>query len=204
LPRGKKAEGSAVGVGNRREEPRKARAGKEGGSLSGGRQALGDTADYPVWLESLKKQVQAARARAALAVNSELICMYHRIGSDILQRQREHRWGDKIIQCLAADLRDAFPDMKGFSERNLKYMRYFAEQCPAVKIGQQPAAQLPWFHIVMILTLRYFMWVLPISVQQFQYIEVPIKYYTAPPVNCTPVRDVARRYGVIFNRVVNS
>jgi predicted nuclease of restriction endonuclease-like (RecB) superfamily len=42
--------------------------------------------------------------------------------------------------------------MKGFSERNLKYMRYFAEQCPAVKIGQQPAAQLPWFHVVMILT----------------------------------------------------
>ena len=110
------------------------------------------SANYYAWLESLKKKIQAARTRAALAVNSELIHLYHKIGLDILERQQTHHWGDKIIQHLAADLKEAFPDMKGFSERNLKYMRYFAEQCPSGLIGQQPAAQLPWFHIVAILT----------------------------------------------------
>ena len=54
-----------------------------------------------------------------------------------------HRWGDKIIQRLATDLKAAFPDMKGFSPSNLKYMRYFAEQCPSCQIGQQAADQLP-------------------------------------------------------------
>jgi len=107
---------------------------------------------YPVWLESIKKQIQSARAKAALSVNSELIRLYHKIGLDILQQLQANNWGDKIIKHLSADLKAAFPDMKGFSERNLKYMRYFAEQCPLVKIGQQPAAQLPWFHIVTILT----------------------------------------------------
>jgi len=108
--------------------------------------------NYPAWLESLKKKIQAARTRAALTVNVELIRLYHKIGLDILQRQQAHNWGDKIILHLAADLKEAFPDMKGFSERNLKYMRFFAEQCPSAQIGQQAAAQLPWFHIVTILT----------------------------------------------------
>lgn len=56
------------------------------------------------------------------------------------------------IDHLSADLRDAFPDMKGFSSRNLKYMKVFAQECPDFLIGQQSAAQLPWFHIVTILT----------------------------------------------------
>jgi len=108
--------------------------------------------NYSKWLESLKKHIQAARARAALTVNAELIHLYHRIGLDILKRQQTHHWGDKIIQRLAADLKTSFPDMKGFSTSNLKYMRFFAEQCPNVTIGQQPADQLPWFHVVTILT----------------------------------------------------
>jgi len=108
--------------------------------------------NYPAWLESLKKQIIVARARAALSINAELIHLYHKLGLDILKQQQAHNWGDKIIQHLAADLKAAFPDMKGFSERNLKYMRFYAEQCPTGLIGQQPAAQLPWFHIVTILT----------------------------------------------------
>jgi hypothetical protein len=108
------------------------------------------SANYHAWLESLKKQIQSARARTAMMVNAELINLYHKIGLDILQQQQTHRWGDKIIQRLAADLKTGFPDMKGFSTSNLKYMRYFAEQCPLGLIGQQPADQLPWFHIVTI------------------------------------------------------
>jgi hypothetical protein len=103
--------------------------------------------DYPAWLESVKSRVQSARSRAALAVNAEHIQLYHSIGSDIIESQTRHGWGSKIIARAADDLKAAFPDMKGFSARNVKYMRYFAEHCPRSQFGQQPAAQLPWFHM---------------------------------------------------------
>jgi predicted nuclease of restriction endonuclease-like (RecB) superfamily len=107
---------------------------------------------YGVWLGELKKRIAGARSRAALAVNAELIRLYHHIGTEILERQAAAAWGDKIIKRIADDLRVAFPDMKGFSYSNLKYMKYFAENCPNMTIWQQPAAQLPWFHIVLLLT----------------------------------------------------
>lgn len=108
--------------------------------------------DYADWLEAIKGRIGAARSRAALAVNAELILLYHQIGQEILERQTSQGWGAKVIERIARDLKDAFPDMKGFSSRNLKYMRYFAEHCPDGQFGQQPAAQLPWFHIVTLLT----------------------------------------------------
>ena len=108
--------------------------------------------DYADWLTSLKSRISGARQRATLAVNQELVRLYHDIGAEILDRQARQGWGAKVIDRLAADLRDAFPDMKGFSSSNLKYMRYFAEKCPARLIGQQPADQLPWFHVVTLLT----------------------------------------------------
>jgi hypothetical protein len=57
-----------------------------------------------------------------------------------------------VIDRLASDLREAFPEMKGFSSSNLKYMRFFAEMCPTGLIGQQPADQLSWFRLVALLT----------------------------------------------------
>lgn len=108
--------------------------------------------DYSAWLESVKSRIHSARSRAALAVNAELIQLYHSIGGGILERQTRHGWGSKVIARVASDLKAAFPDMKGFSTRNVKYMRYFAEHCPRGQFGQQAAAQLPWFHIVTLLT----------------------------------------------------
>jgi len=64
----------------------------------------------------------------------------------ILKRQKEEGWGSKVIDRLAKDLKQEFPDMKGFSSRNLKYMRAFAEAYPDRKFVQQAAAQIPWFH----------------------------------------------------------
>lgn len=109
-------------------------------------------AGYADWLADIKLRVVAARQRAVLAANAELIQLYWQIGHDILQRQRAAQWGDKVLDRLASDLREAFPEMKGFSSRNLKYMRYFAEHCPQQAFGQQAAAQLPWFHVVTLLT----------------------------------------------------
>lgn len=107
---------------------------------------------YAEWLASLKKRIISARQRALLAANEEQIRLYHEIGAEILQRLSSQGWGAKVIDRLSLDLRDSFPDMKGFSSRNLKYMKVFAQVCPDLQIGQQSAAQLPWFHIVTILT----------------------------------------------------
>ena len=103
--------------------------------------------DYAEWLAAIKARVATARQRAALAANAELIQLYWQIGRDILQRQSTQGWGSKVIERLARDLREAFPEMKGFSARNLKYMRAFAEAWPDAEFVQQPAAQLPWFHL---------------------------------------------------------
>jgi len=61
-------------------------------------------------------------------------------------------WGAEVIDRLARDLKAAFPDMRGWSSSSLKYMRFFAQHCPEWRFGQQAADQLPWFHIVTLLT----------------------------------------------------
>jgi predicted nuclease of restriction endonuclease-like (RecB) superfamily len=101
---------------------------------------------YDAFLGSLKERVRSAQLRASLSVNRELVLLYWGIGRDILARQIEEGWGVKIIDRLAADLRKEFPDVTGFSPRNLKYMQALAEAWPDEQIVQQLAAQLPWFH----------------------------------------------------------
>ena len=108
--------------------------------------------DYAAWLADLKARVAGARARAVLAANAEQIALYHELGCEILARQGREGWGAKVIDRLSADLRAAFPDMRGLSSSNLKYMRQFAQACPERRFGQQPADQLPWFHIVTLIT----------------------------------------------------
>jgi predicted nuclease of restriction endonuclease-like (RecB) superfamily len=109
------------------------------------------TEDYKSFLNDLRERIGAAQVRAALAVNSELVLLYWGIGRAILERQRQHGWGAKVIDRLSADLRRAFPEMKGFSPRNLKYMRAFAEAYPDEQFVQQVVAQIPWGHNVRIL-----------------------------------------------------
>jgi predicted nuclease of restriction endonuclease-like (RecB) superfamily len=102
---------------------------------------------YADWLSELKSRIHNAQQRAALAVNRELVLLYWQIGRDILERQSREGWGAKVIERLAHDLRHAFPTMKGFSPRNLKYMRAFVQAWPEAEFVQQAAAQLPWFHL---------------------------------------------------------
>ncbi len=101
---------------------------------------------YAEWLIDLKSRIHTAQQRATLAVNRELVLLYWQIGRDILARQAEQGWGAKVIERLAHDLREAFPDMKGFSPRNLKYMRAFAEAWSDAEFVQAVLAQLPWYH----------------------------------------------------------
>lgn len=106
---------------------------------------------YADWLADLKVRIHAAQQRAAMAVNTELLRLYWRIGHDILVRQAEQGWGAKVVDRVAHDLREAFPDMKGFSPRSLKYMRSFAEAWPDEEFVQQVAAQIPWGHNMVLL-----------------------------------------------------
>ena len=101
---------------------------------------------YSEWVHRLKQQIHAARTRAVLAMHRELILLYWEIGNEIAERQRTEGWGAKVIDQLAADLRHEFVDMKGFSARNLKYMRAFAKAWPDPKIVQTLSAQIRWSH----------------------------------------------------------
>jgi predicted nuclease of restriction endonuclease-like (RecB) superfamily len=102
--------------------------------------------DYAEWLAQLKRDIAESRGRATLAVNRELVLLYWRVGRSILEKQAQLGWGAKVIDALAHDLRHAFPEMTGFSPRNLKYMRAFAAAYPDRQFVQQAAAQIPWFH----------------------------------------------------------
>lgn len=106
---------------------------------------------YDDFLHDLKDRIRTAQVRAALSVNQELVLLYWQIGRDILQRQQQQGWGAKVIDRLSADLRQAFPEMKGFSPRNLKYMRTFAEAWPDEQFVQAPLAQITWYHNIAIL-----------------------------------------------------
>jgi predicted nuclease of restriction endonuclease-like (RecB) superfamily len=108
-------------------------------------------AAYDSFLQELKERIRSAQVRAALSVNRELVVLYWSIGRDILTRQKNEGWGAKIIDRLSEDLAKAFPEMRGFRARNLKYMRAFAEAYPDQEFVQQVVAQLPWGHQVRIL-----------------------------------------------------
>ncbi|MBD1865014.1 PDDEXK nuclease domain-containing protein [Trichocoleus desertorum] len=102
--------------------------------------------NYTAFLRSLKERIRQAQIKAALAVNNELILLYWQIGREILNRQQQEGWGTKVIERLAQDLKREFPDIGGFSSRNLKYMRAFAEAYPDEQIVLRYAAQIPWRH----------------------------------------------------------
>jgi predicted nuclease of restriction endonuclease-like (RecB) superfamily len=107
--------------------------------------------DYQDYLAQLKERIRSAQAKAVFAVNRELISLYWQIGRDILQRQTQQGWGAKVIDQLARDLKQEFPEVKGFSRTNLLYMRAFAEAYGDEQIVQQLVGQIPWGHNVRLL-----------------------------------------------------
>ena len=111
---------------------------------------------YEQFLEDIKGRIRSAQARAARAINAELIEVYWQIGREILQRQAEEgdrrgRGGPKVIERLSADLRAAFPGARGFSVSSLRYMRAFAAAWPEREMLQHGVGALPWGHITRLL-----------------------------------------------------
>lgn len=109
---------------------------------------LMNTAEYISIIENIKSEITAAQYRAAVHVNADMLLLYYDIGCVI----NEHKsWGNKFIDNLAADIRIAFPESKGYSVRNLKYMAKFAEIYPDREFVQQVVAQIPWGHNIVLL-----------------------------------------------------
>jgi predicted nuclease of restriction endonuclease-like (RecB) superfamily len=131
--------------------------------------------EYKSWLQSLKQRIQSAQIKAALKVNVELIELYWNLGYEISEKGKDSQWGDKLIPQLSKDLLAEFPDMKGFSQTNLKYIRrwyqFYRDQIGQQlvdqlaadqtneRIGQQPVAEIPalfttvpWGHHLQIIT----------------------------------------------------
>ena len=101
---------------------------------------------------SIITRIKETRLRYIIQANAGMIELYWNIGRDILRRQESEGWGAKVIDRLSVDLKVEFPEMDGFSPRNLKYMRKFAENWPDSVIMQQPVAQLQWRSIIILLT----------------------------------------------------
>jgi predicted nuclease of restriction endonuclease-like (RecB) superfamily len=104
--------------------------------------------EYKLLLRSLKEHVSTAQHRATLSVNKELILLYHHIGEKIIESQKKASWGSKIIEQLSKDLKSEFPEIKGFSPQNLKYMRRFAEEYGIEEVETQALDKLPWGHVI--------------------------------------------------------
>lgn len=104
--------------------------------------------EYIEIIETIKGEIRGAQYKAALSANRELILLYYHIGTVINQHKT---WGSKFVENLAADIRLAFPNVKGYSVRNLKYMAKFAETYPDEGFVQQAVAQIPWGHTVVLL-----------------------------------------------------
>lgn len=105
-----------------------------------------DRQNYAIALEAAKAAIVAARTKAVLSVNAELIGLYWHLGQLIVERQRDEGWGTKVIERLSNDLRSEFPSMTGLSRSNLMYMRAFAQAWPDNEIVPQLVGQLPWGH----------------------------------------------------------
>lgn len=106
---------------------------------------------YAAFLADLKGRVERERVRVVVAANSALVLLYWDLGKAILDRQAAEGWGAKVIDRLASDLAEAYPEMKGFSPRNLLFMRSFAEAYPDHEQVKQLVSLLPWGHVIRLL-----------------------------------------------------
>lgn len=137
--------------------------------------------EYRSFLAELKWKIKKERLRVILASNSALVSLYWDIGQVILKKQKEEGWGAKVIDRLSYDLKKEFPDMRGFSPRNLKYMRAFSEAWPKKEIVQRVIAQIPWRSNIVLLDK------LEKPEERFWYAVQTIKNGWSQPVLCMQI-----------------
>lgn len=135
------------GMGSDNKQPRRQRGGVDRDVMFPVAPPHTETpASYAELLAELKQRISQERLRVVMASNAAMVMLYWDIGRRILDKQSTEGWGARVVDRLSTDLRQAFPDMKGFSPRNLKYMRSFAAAWSKQEIVQAPLAQLTWYH----------------------------------------------------------
>lgn len=108
--------------------------------------------EYRAFIQDIKQRIQSAQIKAAISLNQELLYLYWDLASRIVAKQQAASWGDGFLLQMSKDLKAEFPGMKGFSVRNLKYMRqWFQFWSVEPAIGQQLVAQIPWGHNLVII-----------------------------------------------------
>jgi predicted nuclease of restriction endonuclease-like (RecB) superfamily len=109
--------------------------------------------EYRSFIQEVKQRIQSAQIKAAISVNQALLQLYWDLAEQIVLKQQATSWGDRFLEELSRDLKAEFPEMKGFSKRNLELMRqwYRFWQEEAV-IAQQLVSQIPWGHNLMIVS----------------------------------------------------
>jgi predicted nuclease of restriction endonuclease-like (RecB) superfamily len=109
--------------------------------------------EYSAWLKELKSKIRSVQIKAAVKVNTEMLNFYWELGADIDEKQSTAKWGDGLLTKLSRDLISEFPEMKGFSKRNLELIRkWYCFWKGEEPIAKQLATQIPWWHNVIILT----------------------------------------------------
>ena len=110
-----------------------------------------NTQEYTTFLIDIKNKIKLSQQKAFSSVNQEMIILYFNIGSAIETRQKELGWGAKVIDKLSLDILKEFPDMKGFSTRNIKLMVQFYKEYCLEDFVQLPVAQIPWTHNIILI-----------------------------------------------------
>ncbi len=109
--------------------------------------------DYSAFIENIKQRVHGAQIKAAVSVNQELLHLYWDLAARIVEQQKQSAWGDGFLEQLSKDLQEEFPEMKGFSKRNLELMRqWYRFWSSEPSIAQQLVSQIPWGHNLVILS----------------------------------------------------
>ena len=109
--------------------------------------------DYGAFIQGIKQRIHSAQIKAVIAVNQELLHLYWDLAERIVIKQRESAWGDGFLAQMSRDLQGEFSEIKGFSLRNLKYMRqWYLFWSTNSAIGQQLVAQIPWGHNLAIIS----------------------------------------------------
>ena len=103
--------------------------------------------DYRDWIEQLKSKIKSARSRVALSVNSQLIELYWDLGKELSEKTKTSDWGTGVIEKISIELSNEFPEMKGFSRRNLYAIKqWFEFYQQEFEFVPQAVAQIPWGH----------------------------------------------------------
>lgn len=109
--------------------------------------------EYMDFFSTIKTRLKTAQIRAALAANSELIQFYWELGTELIEKQKNHQWGSGFLEQFSRDMRQAFPEMQGLSTRNLQRMKQFATLYSESEITTQAVSQLPWGHITRLMQM---------------------------------------------------